>query len=102
MDTYVLGIWDDRTGEWLDEYSYQYYDPTITLDGSSIYIYNRIQVGQLLSLLKYASRNQNARFAFNAGMYALEDEDEPGFWGEYDVSGLEDALTYLDCFAGVR
>lgn len=102
VDTYVLGMWDDREKDWLDEHYHRYYDPTITLDGAAIYIHNRIQVSQLLELLEYASRNQSSRYAFNTGMYDLDNDNQTGLWGEYDVSGLENALEYLDCYAAVR
>ena len=97
-----MGIWDDQAKEWLDEYYYQYDDPFITLDGGSIYIHNRIQVSQLLRLIKYANRERRTHLALNAGMYELDNDNQTGVWGEYDVSGFDDALAYLDCFAGVR
>ena len=101
VDFYVIGIWDTRASEWSDQY-YSYENPFITLDGASIYLYNPVQVRQVLELLHFADQNRKPHWELNAGMYSIEDESKPGFWGAYDVTGLEDALAYLTCFEGVQ
>ena len=53
-------------------------------------------------LLNFADQNRKPHWELNAGMYSIEDESNPGFWGRYDVTGLEDALAYLTCFEGVQ
>ena len=101
VDFYVIGIWDTRAFEWLDQY-YRYENPFITTDGSAIYLYNPIQVRQVLGLLHFADQNRKPHWGLIAGMSSSEDVSNPGFWGAYDVTGLEDVLAYLTCFEGVQ
>ena len=102
VDAYMVGIWDSTEREWLDIHYHSYEDPFVTLDGGAIYICNRVQVRQIVNALRFADDQNPSRLAFNTGMYDLSDDNWLGIWGEYDVSGLDDTLAYLDCFRGVR
>ena len=102
VDLYTLGVWDADTREWLAGQHYKYENPLVTDEGASIYIYNTIQIQQLVGLLHSARQNQNSSVGLFAGMVLQADEKNFSLWGKYDVSGLEDALGYLTCFEGVR
>lgn len=102
MDIYRLGMWNNKDRDWEGDRVYTYENPIITLDKGAIYIYNTVQVRQLVGLLRYALQNRDADVVLLAGMYSLADNDRPGLWGEYNVTGLNDALDYLGCFRGIR
>ena len=97
VDTYVIGIWDTSAEAWKEGDVHFYYEPKLTDDGSGIYVINRAQVKQIFSVIQKAARQQNQRQALNAGMFA-ENDDSIAFWGEFDVTGLQDAVEYLPCF----
>ncbi len=100
VNVYVVGIWDDGSSDWVDESYFLYQDPLITEDGAAIYVFNGVQVRQILGVLQEAQENRNPRMELNSGMYNVDDENEPGLWGKHDPAGLDDALSYLECFGG--
>ncbi len=97
VDTYVIGIWDTTSEAWMESDLHYYYDPLLTDDESGIYVPNQAQVKQMFSVIQKASRQQNQHQALNAGMFA-ENDESISFWGEFDVSGLQDVVAYLPCF----
>ena len=55
------------------------------------------QVRQILSTLRKADQNRETDLVFSVGLYDST-EGTRGLWGEFDPTGLEDALAYLPCF----
>ena len=97
-DTYVIGMWDGEAGDWVQEGLGWYKNPLITDDGSAIYITNRIQLRQIITLLETALVNRNPDLTLNVGIFDSENEDVVELWGVFDTTGLQDALQYLPCF----
>ncbi len=102
VDSYAIGMWDIKKGEWIAGTRLTYRNPSITDDGAGIYTYNRVQMRQLLSTLDVARRNLNVNRGFLAGMASTRDTNITGLWGWYDVVGIEEALAYLGCFDDLR
>ena len=102
MSVAAVGIWDEKNEGFLSDPLAYYLDPRITDDGSSVFIFLRTQVNELAGVLRFAHKNQSANLTVAAGMISLEDNGPDGYWGEFDVAGLEDALSYLGCYGGVR
>lgn len=98
VDTYIIGMWNDKTGAWVVADAEEYRNPVITDDGWAIYITNNVQVRRIIGLLHTANQNRNPDLVLNAGMFNSQNEDETGLWGEFDPAGLQDALRYLPCF----
>ena len=98
VDTYIVGIWDEETGSWMDGNLGRYGSLQITDDGSAIYVSNRAQVRQIVGILATAAGNLNPDLVLNVGMFDSENEEGPSVWAEFDPTGLEDALRYLPCF----
>ena len=98
IDRYVLGIWDEGTGEWVADDAYRYSDPVLTDDGDSIYIANQAQVRQMFDIIKKAEATQDADRQLNAGMFVGGDNEGPELWSEFDPDGLDDVIEYLPCF----
>ena len=97
VDTYVIGIWDTSAEAWKEGDVHFYYEPILTDDRWGIYIFNQTQVRQMFSIVQKADRQANQHQALNAGMFA-EKYESIGFWGEFDVTGVQDVVEYLPCF----
>ena len=97
VDTYVVGIWDDKNDRWVQEDLGWYSGPVLTDDGSSIYIANRSQILQIIDILEIALDNRNPDLILTAGMFESQNDDEPGSWGELYPDGLQAVLRYLSC-----
>ena len=102
VDSYAIGIWDIQQGEWADGQKLSYQNVTITDDRGGIYIINIVQIRQLLGMLAAAQREPNPNRGFIAGMDSSQNTDIVGFWGWFDVTGFDEALTYLGCFDSIR
>ena len=100
-DSFSIGMWDIQDG-WIAGTQITYRNPSITEDGAGIYIYNRVQIRQLLSTLDVARRNLNPSRGFLAGMASAKNTNIKGLWGWYDVVGIEEALAYVGCFDNLR
>ena len=98
VDTYAIGMWNDRTDEWVDDDLGWYKNPIFTDDGSAIYVVNQTQLREIIRILERANQNQNPDLVLNAGMFDSVNDDVEGLWGEFDPAGLEDVLDYLECF----
>lgn len=98
VDTYDFGVWNNKAEEWTEGQHQRYRSPVLTDDGSSIFISNNTQLGEILDVLRAAEASQNPDLIFNAGMFDSTKDDGESLWGEFDVTGLEDALEYLPCF----
>ena len=101
VDSFSIGMWDIQKG-WIDGTKFTYRNPSITEDGAGIYVYNRVQLRQILSTLAVARRNLNPNRGFLAGMFSGQNTDIKGLWGQYDVVGIDEALAYVGCFDGLR
>ena len=97
MDRYTVGVWNDQSQTWVEDQTETYRNPTITDDGSSIYIINNSQIRQIVSVLHHAGANQNPDLVKGAGIWDST-KYEGELWSDYDPTGLEDALNYLPCF----
>ena len=98
VDTYVVGMWNRKTGAWVDDDLRSYKNPLFTDDGSAIYVSNKTQLRQIIGILEKANQNRNPDLALNVGMVDSKNEDVTALWGEFDPTGLQDALQYLPCF----
>ena len=98
VDTYAIGMWNEKTDSWAEENLGWYKNPLITDDGSAAYITNRTQLRQIIGILETAVENQNPDLVLNIGMFDSENEEVQDLWGEFDPTGLEDVLQYLPCF----
>ena len=101
VDGYAIGIWDILKGEWADGNRLNYQNLTVTDDGGSIYILNRVQIRQLLGILAAALEEPNPNRGLIAGMDSSQNTDRVGLGGWFDVTGFEAARTYLGCFEGI-
>ena len=97
VDTYVVGIWDTSAEAWKEGDVHFYYEPILTDDMSGIYVTNQAQVRQIFGIIQKAARQTNQHQALNAGIFAGNDESI-SFWGEFDVTGVQDVVEYLPCF----
>ena len=102
MDTVIVGIWDPGRDDWIKDRVFLYNDLRITDDGAAVLIHLRSQVNKMLDALKFVNRNLSKGMYLEVGMMELEGGVEDGYWGKFDVAGLNDALSYLECFAGAR
>ena len=98
IDTYAVGMWNEETNEWVKDDLGWYKNPILTDDGSAIYIANQAQVRQIVRILEKANQNRNPDLVLNAGMFDSQNDDAEAMWGEFDPTGLQDALRYLSCF----
>lgn len=98
VDTYVFGLWNNRTENWVEDDLGWYGNPDLTDDGSSIYIPSPARVNQIVRAMERANQNRDPEAILSAGIFNSENDEEPGLWGEFDASGLESALKYLTCF----
>ena len=96
VDTYVIGMWNDKTDSWEDDDLGWYSSPILTDDGSAIYVSNQAQVRQIIRILEKADQNRNPDLVLTAGMFD-SNEDGLGLWGEFDPDGLKEVLQYLPC-----
>ena len=97
VDTYTIGIWDNSAESWKAGETRRYQDPVLTDDRASIYVNNQAQLSQILSIIQASAQRQNRHQVLSIGMYDADDTGT-GLWGEFDVTGLEDAVAYLGCF----
>ena len=97
MDTLTVGIWDHGTNAWAEDEVWHYGNVVTTEDRAGVFITSKAQVRQILSTLQKADQNREADLVFSVGLYDST-EDTEGLWGEFDPTGLEDALDYLPCF----
>ena len=97
MDTLTVGIWDHGTNAWAEDEVWHYGNVVTTEDRAGVFITSKAQVRQILSTLRKADQNREADLVFSVGLYDST-EDTEGLWGEFDPTGLEDALDYLPCF----
>lgn len=96
-DTYVVGLWNDETDDWVEDAVGWYRNPVVTDDGSAIYVTNQSQVRQIIRILERANQNRNPDVVLNVGMFDSENDDVLGLWGDFDPTGLRAALQYLPC-----
>ena len=101
-DAYVVGMWDYVAEEWSDDNLVWHHHPVVTDDSSTIYVSGSVQLRQILQILFHAYREQGADYGLSVGMVSSADENWPGLWGDFDVHGLHDALTYLGCFGELQ
>ncbi len=97
-DTYVVGMWNEEIGDWLEEDLGWYGSPILTDDGSGIFMTNVAQINQIIRVLETAVINQNPNLVLNIGVFDSTTEDGYSEWGTYDPTGLRDALNYLPCY----
>ena len=94
VDTYTIGIWDDVAGRFASGAFTG--DANITDDDSSVYIQNRATLALALDMLRRAvSGELSSGQVFYAGLSLTQG---PGLGAEFDPTGLNDALAYLECF----
>lgn len=98
VDTYAVGVWNEKTDSWVEGDLGWYKDPLITDDGSAIYVTNQTQLRQIIRILEKANQNRNPDLVLNVGMFDSKNDDMEDLWGEFDPTGLQDALQYLPCF----
>ena len=99
VDAYIVGIWDDSIGEWIDGATHGYYNPTITDDGSGIYIFNQTQTRQILDVIKKADQQRNhPSRAMTVILYSSGDKQGTRLGSSFDPTGWQDAIAYLPCY----
>ena len=99
MNTLTVGIWDHGTDAWVDDEVWHYKNVVTIEDGSGVFMTSNAQVRQIFSTLRKADQNREADLVFSVGLYDSTDGTRGrGLWGEFDPTGLEDALDYLPCF----
>ena len=98
VDTYVVGMWNDEAGSWVEDGLGWYTSPVITDDGSGIYLTSRAQLRQIIAVLETANENQNPDLVLAIRMFDSTNADARGLWGQLDPTGLQDVLQYLPCF----
>ena len=97
MDALTVGIWDYGTDAWVEDEVWHYRNVVTVEAGIGVFISSNAQVRQILSTLRKADQNREADLVFSVGLYDSTEGTE-GLWGEFDPTGLEDALDYLPCF----
>ena len=97
VDTYVVGMWNDKTDDWVEDDLGWYSSPILTDDGSAIYVSNQAQIRQIIRILEKADQNRNPDLVLTAGMFDSVNDDVLGLWGEFDPDGLKEVLQYLPC-----
>ena len=96
--SYSFEIWDETREDWVGG-APEYFDPTLTDDGASIYITNRSEQREILSALRGAAGSLPDGHILVAGMWpSVESDDQHGLVSALDSSGIGDALRYLGCF----
>ena len=101
VDTYVVGMWNDEAGSWVEDGLGWYTSPILTDDGAAIYLTSRAQLRQIIAVLETANENQNPNLVLAIGMFDSTNEDVEDvreLWGQFDPTGLQDVLQYLPCF----
>lgn len=98
VDAYLVGIWDYGVEAWLDGAIEYYNNPILNDEGSGIVISNNIQVRRIMEMFHQADRIQNPNQVLTTGVYNSQDDTEVPFLAEWDTTGLDDAIQYLDCF----
>ena len=99
MDALTVGIWDLGTGAWVEDEVWHYENVVRMEAGMGVFISSNAQVRQIFSTLRKADQNRDADLVFSVGVYdSTEGTEGGGMWGEFDATGLEDALDYLPCF----
>ena len=97
VTSYSFGFWNGNTGEWSQDVI-EFYSPTLTDDGSSIYITNQSQLRQILGMLRTAAGPLPDGHFFLAGIWPPEGSEQSGLGSQFDPAGLEEVLGYLTCF----
>ncbi len=101
VSQYGFGIWDVANDTYLENHEHFYYSPTITDDGSSIYIFNAAELRQIINTMVYAAEGLEPDQYLIAGMWESENHPNPTLWSEFNAAGIDDALLYLGCFPDV-
>ena len=94
----LSGYGAKKTDDWVEGDLGWYKDPVLTDDGSAIYVINQAQLRQIIRILENANQNRSPDLVLNVGMFDSKNDDVLGLWGEFDPTGLQDALQYLSCF----
>ena len=97
VDALTVGIWNHETSAWVKDEVWHYENVVRMVAEMGVLISSHAQVRQILSMLQKADQNREADLVFSVGLYDST-EDTRGLWGEFDATGLEDALDYLPCF----
>ena len=97
VTSHSYGFWDEGRGGW-SENVIEFYEPVVTDDGASIYISDRTQVNQILSMLRTATGPLPEGHILVAGMWPLDASVQTGLVAELDPTGLDDVMNYLTCF----
>ena len=99
VNTYVFGIWDDANETYLENHEHFYYSPTITDDGSGIYITNTAELRQIINTMTYAAKGLEPDQYLIAGMWESDNDAALDLWSEFDPAGIDKVMQYLDCFS---
>ena len=98
VDSFVVGMWDFASDDWMAGEIHLYYEPVLTNDGGSIYLNDQVQIQQVFAVIQNAHRSMNINQVMIIGIYASDDDPDSGLWSEFDPLGFEDAVEYLPCF----
>ena len=98
VNTYIFGIWDNANEKYLENHEHLYHSPTITDDGSGIYITNTAELRQILDTMTYAAKDLEPDQYLISGMWESDSDADLDLWSEFDPAGIDDALLYLVLF----
>ena len=59
---------------------------------------NRASLREIVELLEQADAGIEQGQSLTGGIYNPVNDDVPSLWSDFDPTGLEDALDYLDCY----
>ena len=97
-NAYVVAIWNEITDEIVEDNLAIYYDFVLTDDGSALFISHRLQLNNILRMMEKVDQNRGSELELFINTRNSENDDVEKLWGDFDTTGLRDALAYLPCF----